>query len=243
MLHGGGPGVDAASNWHPVIGTLSRLFDCVAPDLAGFGNRIGDFPSALPEGPAQWASLRATQVRALMDERSLDRVVLLGNSAAGGAAALALMALAPDRIERAIVMGGAGTGALPPRVPFYDLPTRAEMRATLARLVADEHAHEALIDELTEERFERALAPGAETAFRSMFRPDPDPALRVDLPAIRQPVLALHGELDKVSPLGVSQRLVEKLPHGELRTVDGAGHWIHVDRPQRFCELIAEFLA
>lgn len=242
MLHGGGPGVDAASNWRGIVAQLSDVFDCIAPDLVGFGNKIGDDEASKPLGPAAWARHRARQMSDLMEQRGLDRVVLLGNSAAGGAAALALMSLAPSRVERAVVMGGAGTGPLPPKVPFYDEPTRDGMRATLGRLVADVHEHRALIDELADERLSRALSAGAESAFRSMFSPDPPDSPRLDLSTITQPVLALHGERDQVSPVSVSRRLVQALPRGELRVVEGAGHWIHVDRPTLFCELVASFL-
>jgi 2-hydroxymuconate-semialdehyde hydrolase len=56
-------------------------------------------------------------------------------------------------------------------------------------------------------------------------------------------VLALHGEHDRVSPVEVSERLVDALPHGRLEVVAGAGHWIHVDRPAEFCSLVREFLS
>jgi 2-hydroxymuconate-semialdehyde hydrolase len=46
-----------------------------------------------------------------------------------------------------------------------------------------------------------------------------------------------------VSPVEVSERLAEALPNGRLRVVAGAGHWIHVDRPDEFCELVGEFLS
>jgi 2-hydroxymuconate-semialdehyde hydrolase len=244
LLHGGGPGVDAASNWAPVRSRLSSGFRCLAPDLLGFGARIasGEAGAGGLRGPAAWARARARQVLDLLDGHGLRRVHLIGNSAAGGAAALALMAEAPDRVERAVLMGGAGTGPLPRTVPFYDEPTRESMRATLARLVADERAHRELLDDLADLRLEQALRPGAEAAFRSMFDDVAD-APRVDPASVRTPVLALHGERDQVSPVDVSARLVDALPCGRLEVVAGAGHWIHVDRPDEFCTLVGEFLS
>ncbi|MFD9700386.1 alpha/beta fold hydrolase [Lentzea sp. NPDC059081] len=234
LLHGGGPGVDAVSNW---AATANRLpFRCVAPDLLGFGTRIVEGP----DGPRAWARARADQVLALLDREGLEVVNLVGNSAAGGAAALALLAAAPERVGRAVVMGGAGTGPLPAEVPFYDEPTKESMRATLGRLVADESVHRDLLDDLTRVRFDQALRPGAEKAFRSMFGADTAP---LDLTTITTPVLALHGERDRVSPVEVSERLAAALPHGRLAVVAGAGHWIHVDRPDEFCRLVEEFIS
>ncbi|WP_344162339.1 alpha/beta hydrolase [Kribbella yunnanensis] len=240
LLHGGGPGVDAVSNWATVLSRFDDEFSCLAPDLLGFGTQIAGTDGL--EGPRAWAMARAQQILDVLDRHGLECVHLVGNSAAGGAAALALLSVAPDRIDRAVVMGGAGTGPLPLAVPFYDDPTRWSMRATLGRLVADECAHHALLDELTEVRLQQALRPGAESAFRSMFHDVAGGPVPVDLATIANPVLALHGELDRVSPIAVSEELVDALPNGRLAVVAGAGHWIHVDRPDEFCNLVGEFL-
>lgn len=241
LLHGGGPGVDAVSNWAAVTTRLRSEFDCVAPDLLGFGVQVTAAGTEGLEGPRAWADARALQVLDLLDRNGLGKVNLVGNSAAGGAAALALLATAPDRVGRAVVMGGAGTGPLPAAVPFYGEPTKESMRATLARLVADESVHGDLLDELADFRVRQALRPGAEEAFRSMFAAVDAPA--VDLASITTPVLALHGELDRVSPVEVSRRLAAALPHGRLEVVAGAGHWIHIDRPDEFCALVGEFIS
>ncbi|MCP9978267.1 alpha/beta fold hydrolase [Actinomadura madurae] len=179
LLHGGGPGVDAASNWASVRSRISSEFRCLAPDLLGFGTQITGAGARGLRGPGTWARARSRQILDLLDRHGLERAHLVGNSAAGGAAALALMAAAPGRIGRAVVMGGAGTGPLPRAVPFYDEPTRESMRATLGRLVAEEGPHRALLDELTDLRLEQALRPGAEAAFRSMFAAGgPPPSIR-----------------------------------------------------------------
>lgn len=309
LLHGGGPGVDAASNWATVLPALATRFRCLAPDLLGFGTRLTDAAGTeRPRGPRAWARARARQVLDLLDREGLDRVHIVGNSAAGGAAALALIAEAPERVARAVLMGGAGTGPLPAAVPFYDRPTRESMRATLARLVADEDAHRELLDRLADLRLRQALRAGAEADFRAMFAADlgtaagtgggvgaggadraadggvataagpgvatataagpgvatatptatltstvrgpaADPATGLaappplDLARAACPVLALHGEHDRVAPVAVSARLAAALPDARLRVVAGAGHWIHVDRPEEFLTLVEEFVS
>lgn len=241
LLHGGGPGVDAASNWGTVADRLAERFTCLAPDLLGFGTAL-PLPEEerLPRGPRAWARARAQQVIDLLDENDLDEAAVVGNSAAGGAATLALLTMAPHRVTRAIVMGGAGAGGLPPRVPFYDDPTHDSMRTMLGGLVADAGRHQALIDRLTDLRLELALRPGAEAVFRAMF--DPMDEKPLDLSTVTTPVLALHGECDRVSPVEVSEELVGRLARARLKVVAGAGHWIHVDRPEEFCLLVEEFL-
>ena len=99
LLHGGGPGVDAASNWASVKSRLSAEFHCLAPDLLGFGTQIAGTGGL--RGPQAWALARARQVLDILDRHGLDRVHVVGNSAAGGAAALAVLSVAPDRVDRA----------------------------------------------------------------------------------------------------------------------------------------------
>jgi 2-hydroxymuconate-semialdehyde hydrolase len=244
LLHGGGPGVDAATNWETVRGRLSESFACLAPDLLGFGDQAAvGLRDDRPRGPRAWALARARQVLGLLDALGLDRVHVVGNSAAGGAVALAILATAPERVGRAVVMGGAGTGPLPPRVPFYGDPSLEAMRGVLAGLVADTSEHRELIGRLAPVRLRLALQPGAEAAFRAMFDDDAEGTQPWDLAAITRPVLALHGERDRVSSVAVSRRLSAALPDGRLSVVAGAGHWIHVDKPDEFCRQVVEFFS
>jgi 2-hydroxymuconate-semialdehyde hydrolase len=240
LLHGGGPGVDAQQNWATVLPALSAAFDCITPDLLGFGSSLDPGHSDF-HGPAAWAAARAAQVLGLLDELGLAQVDVVGNSAGGGAAALRALAAHPGRFRRAVLMGGAGTGGTPAVVPFYESPTRESMYATLANLVADPSAQRPLLDQMAGSRLAAALRPGAETAFRRMFEPDPD-LVRIDLARIGCPVLLLHGAQDRVAPVAVSARLAEALPNARLAVVEGAGHWIHVDQPAAFCEQVEVFL-
>ena len=97
------------------------------------------------------------------------------------------------------------------------------MRATLGRLVADESVHGELFDELAEVPLRKALRPGAESAFRSMFGDIVGAPQPVDLTTIVNPVLALHGELDRVCAVEVSERLIDSLPQGASRCWRGRG--------------------
>lgn len=244
LLHGGGPGVDAENNWTAVREELARNFDCVTPDLLGFGGALTEAVEAgVPRGPRAWALERAQQVIGEMDRAGIARASIVGNSAAGGAAALALAVVAPERVSRLVLMGGAGTGPLPKQVPFYDEPTLEGMRATLRMLVADPAPHARMIDELAVVRYAQALRPGAELAFRAMYEPDTDSAARVIDPAtVQAPTLLLHGAEDRVSSRAVSESLAARIDRSRLTIVEGAGHWIHVDKPERFCDLLKGFL-
>lgn len=56
------------------------------------------------------------------------------------------------------------------------------------------------------------------------------------------PVLALAGEAsDYCGPAQVAA-LRAHFPQAEIRTVPGAGHWLHADRPAEVAQMVADFL-
>lgn len=67
--------------------------------------------------------------------------------------------------------------------------------------------------------------------------PDPRPALR----HIRVPVLILRGTCDYKNP-GIAREYDEVLPDSTLVTVDGAGHLIDAEQPERYRRSVIRFL-
>ena len=52
FLHGSGPGVFAWANWRYALEDCREQFDCLAPDLLGFGN--SSHPEPLPQKRQGW---------------------------------------------------------------------------------------------------------------------------------------------------------------------------------------------
>jgi 2-hydroxymuconate-semialdehyde hydrolase len=55
FLHGSGPGVSAWSNWQYALPFFDDKFDCLAPDLVGFG--ATEHPRNPPAGVRNWMRL------------------------------------------------------------------------------------------------------------------------------------------------------------------------------------------
>jgi len=62
------------------------------------------------------------------------------------------------------------------------------------------------------------------------------------LPAVRVPALVISGEHDEATP-AVVRRLVDALPGARWELVEGASHSTHLEQPERFLELVEEFLS
>ncbi len=137
-------------------------------DQPGFGG------SDKPPVVGNYYRFSADAVVALLDELGLEKVHLLGNSLGGGTA-MRLALSYPDRVGRLIMMGPGGlslnlfhadpTEGVQRLMDFGADPTREKLRAFISTMVVNQ---DLVTDELVEERFADATAPGAQDAMRSM---------------------------------------------------------------------------
>jgi 2-succinyl-6-hydroxy-2,4-cyclohexadiene-1-carboxylate synthase len=61
------------------------------------------------------------------------------------------------------------------------------------------------------------------------------------LPELTMPVLVVAGEADE-KYAGLARRMAAAIPAGQLALVEGAGHACHLEQPDRFVALVADFL-
>jgi pimeloyl-ACP methyl ester carboxylesterase len=95
---------DAEMSWSTVWDGLSRSFSVVAPDLPGLG------ASDAPESISLAASAR--HLAELLDQRGIDRTVVVGNSF-GVALAIEFAAAYPERTRRLIAVNGTSLQVIP----------------------------------------------------------------------------------------------------------------------------------
>ncbi|NRA32102.1 MAG: alpha/beta hydrolase [Polyangiaceae bacterium] len=72
---------------------------------------------------------------------------------------------------------------------------------------------------------------------RSMGEHDVDDIL----PRLQTPTLVIGGEMDVLTPPELSQKMVNKLPNGELHILKGASHFGLIERPGKLVERMDEF--
>jgi haloalkane dehalogenase len=56
------------------------------------------------------------------------------------------------------------------------------------------------------------------------------------------PTLLLWGESDEFAPIGGAHRFRKEIPGAELVAVEGAGHFVYADEPDRCAAEIVSFL-
>lgn len=249
FLHGSGPGATGWSNWQYALPALGEHFDCLAPDLIGFGE--SDHPNPPPTRIQEWMCRWVDQQLALLDELKLDRVHLVGNSM-GGAIALPLLMAAPRRFDKVVLMGAIGapcrlTPGLDRLWGFYNDPSPRTMAQVITWFVHDASIVSGRLEAIAQARFEAAMQPEVRRSFEAMF---PAPRQKVldklvvpdlALSRIHHPILLVHGRDDAIVSLETSLYLVQRLPNVQLHVYGQCSHWVQVERSQSFHRLLLDF--
>jgi 4,5:9,10-diseco-3-hydroxy-5,9,17-trioxoandrosta-1(10),2-diene-4-oate hydrolase len=249
MLHGGGPGASAWSNFGSALPHFVPTFRTLLVDQPGFGD------SEKPPVIGNYYRFAADHVVALLDELGIERVHLLGNSLGGGTA-MRLALTYPDRVGRLVLMGPGGlslnlfhaepTEGVQRLMNFGADPTRESLRAFVKTMVVNQ----ALVtDELVEERYADATAPGAQDAMLSMgmsfWNPETaeDGMLWREAHRLRKHTLLTWGREDRVNPLDGAFTALKLIPKAQLHVFPHCGHWAQIEAAEEFAEVSTAFLA
>ena len=249
MLHGGGPGASAWSNFGSALAGFAEDFRTILIDQPGFGG------SDKPEVVGNYYRHSAEHVLAVMNALGIERFHLLGNSLGGGTAVrLALME--PARVARLVLMGPGGlslnlfhadpTQGVQRLMDFGGDPTREKLRAFISTMVVNQ---DLVTDALVEERFADATAPGAQQAMASMgwsfWNPETaeDGMLWREAHRLRQHTLLTWGREDRVNPLDGALVALKTIPKAQLHVFPNCGHWAQIEAAEEFRQICTAFLA
>jgi pimeloyl-ACP methyl ester carboxylesterase len=228
--------------WREQAEALRASFRVIMPDLRG----LGETEASGDDEPATMNEM-AADVAALLDQLSIDRV-MLGGLSMGGYVALAFTRRFPLRV-RALVLAD----------------TRPQSDTDDGRRAREEQASKVLAEgmsAISDDFLKKVLAPatlnerpdvvarvremilstkaeGAAAALRGM-------AARSDqtqfLPNIIAPTLILVGSEDKLTPPGDAELMHREIRGSRLQIISGAAHVSNLERPTEFNRSLIEFL-
>ncbi|WP_346010604.1 4,5:9,10-diseco-3-hydroxy-5,9,17-trioxoandrosta-1(10),2-diene-4-oate hydrolase [Streptomyces sp. SID5910] len=250
MLHGGGPGASAWSNFGRNLAPFAE---------AGLRTLLVDQPcfgrSDKPELDTDYFTFSANAVAALMDELGIAQAGFVGNSLGGGAATrLALDH--PDKADRLLLMGPGGisvniftpdpTEGIKHLFAFNSAqePTREQMRTFLTTLAYDASV---VTDDFVEERYAQATDPAARLGGARMGAAFANPAwaertmLWREAHRLTQPVLLTWGREDRVNPVDGAFVALKTIPNARLHVFPHCGHWAQSEKFDEFNRLAVDF--
>ncbi|GAA0907837.1 4,5:9,10-diseco-3-hydroxy-5,9,17-trioxoandrosta-1(10),2-diene-4-oate hydrolase [Virgisporangium aurantiacum] len=250
LLHGGGPGASAWSNFGRNVPVFAERFHTLAIDQPGYGR------SAVGPVTGHYFTFAADAVVAVLDALGIEKAHLIGNSLGGGTAVRFALKY-PERAGRLVLMGPGGLSlnvfSADPTEGTKRLmefgappgPSREKLAAFLKTLVFDQKL---VTDELIEERYAVASDPAALKAMAAMgatFR-DPktfeDGMLWREAHRLRNEVLLIWGREDRVNPLDGALIALKLIRKAQLHVFGGCGHWAQLEKFDEFNRLATAFL-
>jgi pimeloyl-ACP methyl ester carboxylesterase len=227
FLHSAGGGA-----WRPFHDELAARFEVFAPEHPGWGAS-----DDLPE--LDTALDLAFHYVDVLDRLGLERPLVAGTSF-GGWVAAELAVLAPERIERLVLVDAIGLRI--PEAPIADMFAMGPEQIAAA-LFHDPEAAAAML--AVEPDMEQRLALYRDQTAFARFAWKPfcnDPKLAGRLHRITAPTLCLWGEHDPVVPRVHGERYAELIAGARLEIVPDTAHSPLLERPQATVAAIADFL-
>lgn len=247
-------------SWADTAAALADRWRVIAPDLRGHGDS-----DRAADGLYLYEAM-ALDLAALVDDLGPEQPVTLVGHSLGGSIAWRYAAAFPGRVRRLVLIEGLGPSpklfatqdATPPaeRLRRWAAETRAGARREPRPIASIEEgqarvaaAHPRLSPEQARHLAEHGLAalPGGGYRWkhdpRAAFPPfDYDLAMRGALwGAIACPTLLVYGAESWASNPAADGRAAF-FPDAEVVLIEGAGHWVQLDRPAAFVAALDTFL-
>ena len=254
LLHGFGA---SEYSWREVMGPLSRSGRVIAYDRPAFG---------LTERPMEgdWTGTNPYSVQGnvelldgLMDELSVDKAILVGNSA-GGEIVAAYAIEHPERVQGLVLVdpavGKENRGPVPQwAVSLMASPQIRHIAPVLVRTIAGDMGNDTIrmawhdpvrIDPQVYEGYRRPLKANNWDKALYEFTIAGNPAsYSGHLANLTMPVLIITGDDDRIVPTAQSIQLSREIPGAELGVLKDCGHVPQEECPDQFMTSIHAFLA
>lgn len=243
-----------AVTWDAVIPKLAERFTIIAPDLIGHGD------SAKARADYSLGGF-ATGLRDLLLVLGVDRVTVVGQSFGGGVA-MQFTHQFPEMVERLVLVGAGGLGRdVNPLLKLLSVPGAGWILVASCRKAFDGVARG--VTRLLA-RLGRRSSPAAMEMARS-YASLTDPATRrsflhtlrsvIDAQGQRVsaldalylsaelPTLIMWGDADPILPVAQGRDAHAQMPWSRLEIFPGVGHFPHCEAPERFNEVLLDFIA
>lgn len=218
----------ALSNWEGVVSRFSKQFRVVIPMLPIY------------EMPIKEAGLDGLRkfVEDFVAFKKLDELIIMGNSL-GGHIALLYTLNNEQKVKKLILTGSSGL--------FEDsmggsYPKRGNYEYIKERVAYTFYDPNVATKDLVDEVFETTKSIPKCMRIVAIAKSAQRHNMADDIPNIQAPTLLVWGLNDTITPAIVAHEFNRLIPNSKLRFIDKCCHAPMMEHPERFNELVEDFL-
>lgn len=234
LVHGLGA---SAERWAGVIPCLGKKYRVIAPDLIGYGG--SDKPSVdyTPEFFTKF-------IFDFLDALGISKTSMVGSSLGGQI--VAECAITQNKIVQKIVLVSP-SGIMKSSTPTLDsytmaalYPNRDGAKTAFQMMTGSDKE---IDPQIIESFVERMSQPNAKMAFMStVLGLKNSPVITEKLSKISVTTLLIWGRHDSMIPIKYSKDFVSSIKNCKYVVMENCGHTPHVEDPEKFSDIVLEFL-
>lgn len=235
LLHGMGSSGD---DWVLQLPALTPRYRVLTPDVRGHGQ------SGKPPGPYSIPQMADDMIE-LFDELQIDSAHVVGLSM-GGCIGLQMAVAHSDRVRLFVSVnsfakiraaGWRGFARFLHRMWTLNFGTMDDVAEPVARAMFPRPEQDE-IRRLTVKR----IASNPKGPYRATLRACLNFNALPHLGRVKCPALIVAGDRDLTVSMAVKKEMHRGLPHAELVIIPDSGHATPIDQPEKFNEILLEFL-
>ncbi len=227
LLHGWG---DTAAGLRSLQQSLSKHAQVLAVDLPGFGGT---------EAPKTVWSLDdySLFVQHFLQKIDAPKLAVLIGHSNGGAIAIRGLANGTLQADKLVLLASAGIrGEYKGRIKALRLITKAGKALTMPLPSSVKRKLRSKVYRTVGS--DMLVAEHLQETFKKIVTDD----VRNDAAQLSQPTLLVYGEQDQATPVAYGELFHQQINGSTLEILPGAGHFVHLDRPQEVTKAIEEFI-
>ena len=210
---------------------VAQGFNVLSVDLPGHGNSDGPSLKSI-EGISDW-------VKELMKKLSIHKINFIGHSQ-GCLVGVDFASRYPDLINKLVLVGGSYK--LPVNQDLLDLAEAGDEKALLLMMKWGYEGSKAFIGGNPLKKIINSTREIREILYVDLNACNNYKSGKESIEKIQCSTLCIFGDLDKMVPLEVGNKMAEKIKNSEVKIMNDCGHMIIFERALEMRKSVIEFL-